>query len=183
MAKDRTNEAVEANEAQPTEATKRDEVQEQTVNEAEAIFESTLNAEPEEEPQITLPKLYVYRRRYTNKSDGKQYWEYVLPAVFCGQTAEVLFKCDDVTGYQMLERLFDDGAKKVEFHAVENKQYDDHTNTTRKYWTYSVAFKDKDGFDWNYPLKVRRTSDRAICENYFRYLLFKAARQAKVSNE
>ena len=39
MAKDRTNEAVEANEAQPTEATKRDEVQEQTVNEAEAIFE------------------------------------------------------------------------------------------------------------------------------------------------
>ena len=166
MAKDRTNEAVEANEAQPTEATKRDEVQEQTVNEAEAIFESTLNAEPEEEPQITLPKLYVYRRRYTNKSDGKQYWEYVLPAVFCGQTAEVLFKCDDVTGYQMLERL-----------------YDDHTNTTRKYWTYSVAFKDKDGFDWNYPLKVRRTSDKAICENYFRYLLFKAARQAKVSNE
>lgn len=83
MAKDRTNEAVEANEAQPTEATKRDEVQEQTVNEAEAIFESTLNAEPEEEPQITLPKLYVYRRRYIDDTIFEKAKEKFLFEYFC----------------------------------------------------------------------------------------------------
>ena len=36
----------------------------------------------DEEKKIEIPKIYVVRRRYTNKSDGKQYWEYILPAVF-----------------------------------------------------------------------------------------------------
>ena len=32
-----------------------------------------------EEAKIEIPKIYVVRRKYTNKADGKQYWEYILP--------------------------------------------------------------------------------------------------------
>lgn len=183
MAKDRTNEAAEANEMQTTETATQDEVQAQTMNEFETRLENDSETIPEIKPEVKLPKLYVYRRRYTNKSDGKQYWEYVLPAVFCGQVAEVNFKCDDVIGYAMLERLFDCGAKKVELLATETKQYDDNTKVMRKYWTYSVVGKNEEGFEWSFPVKAKQTSDKAIADNYFRYLLFKAERETSTINK
>ena len=51
--------------------------------EALAAMDGTESA-ADEEKKIEIPKIYVVRRRYTNKSDGKQYAEYILPAVFRG---------------------------------------------------------------------------------------------------
>ena len=167
------------------EAAKQDERTETVVSVAEAAFEKCLNGNDTEEAtekktKAELPALYIYRRPYTNKSDGKKYWEYVLPAVFCGQVAEVglIVRGDkDVAGYQMLEQLFDGGVKKVLFRAEEAERFDENTGKVTKYWTYS-AVVEKDGFEWTFPLTTRRPSDRAILENYIRYLRFVAEREA-----
>ena len=176
---------AEATEQNRAEAMKQDERTETVVSAAEAAFERGLDGNDTEETaekksKAELPALYIYRRPYTNKSDGKKYWEYVLPAVFCGQVAEVGLKVrgdKDVAGYQMLEQLFDGGVKKVLFRAEEAERFDENTNKTTKYWTYSAVVK-KDGFEWTFPLTTRRPSDRAILENYIRYLRFVAEREA-----
>lgn len=136
------------------ETAKQDERTETVVSVAEAAFEKGLNGNDTEEAtekktKAELPALYIYRRPYTNKSDGKKYWEYVLPAVFCGQVAEVGLKVrgdKDVAGYQMLEQLFDGGVKKVLFRAEEAERFDENTGKATKYWTYS-AVVEKDGFE------------------------------------
>lgn len=69
-------------------------------------------AEAAEEAKIVIPKIYVVRRKYTNKSDGKQYLEYILPAVFRGSVSKVHFKTSDAGGYEALDKLFSDGVKK-----------------------------------------------------------------------
>ena len=71
----------------------------------------------------------------------------------------------------------DGGVKKVLFRAEEAERFDENTNRTTKYWTYS-AVVEKDGFEWTFPLTTRRPSDRAILENYIRYLRFVAEREA-----
>lgn len=111
-------EAMEQNRA---EVRKQDERTTTVVSAAEAAFERGLDGNDTEETaekksKAELPALYIYRRPYTNKSDGKKYWEYVLPAVFCGQVAEVGLKVrgdKDVAGYQMLETILR-GKKKME---------------------------------------------------------------------
>lgn len=180
MAKDRQNEATEA-EAKDE---KTVETQTETVSQAQKAIEATeamaamendaqANGEEQQEPK--LPKLYIVRRRYTNKSDGKQYWEYILPAVFRGNVSEVHFKASDVIGYQKLEELFDGGKKKVELQFHEEKSYNEKTGL-RKYWAYEAVDVDEIGFEWRYPLQTQRGSDKAIMENYIRLLKFEAAR-------
>lgn len=127
----------------------------------------------DEEKKIEIPKIYVVRRRYTNKSDGKQYWEYILPAVFRGSISEVHFKASDVGGYEALEKLFSDSVKKVELQFREERQYDEHTGI-RKYMVYEAVYTDEIGFEWRYPLKTVRGSDKAVMENYIRLLRFEA---------
>ena len=58
--------------------------------------------ETTEENETQLPKIYVKRKRYTNKTDGKQYWEYVTSAMMRGSVSEVHFKASDVGGYEAL---------------------------------------------------------------------------------
>lgn len=140
--------------------------------EALAAMDGTESA-ADEEKKIEIPKIYVVRRRYTNKSDGKQYWEYILPAVFRGSISEVHFKASDVGGYEALEKLFSDGVKKVELQFREERQYDEHTGI-RKYMVYEAVFTDEIGFEWRYPLKTVRGSDKAVMENYIRLLRFEA---------
>lgn len=74
-----------------------------------------------EEAKIEIPKIYVVRRKYTNKSDGKQYWEYILPAVFRGSVSEVHFKASDVGGYEALDKLFSGGVKFAQVHGVRSR--------------------------------------------------------------
>lgn len=140
--------------------------------EALAAMDGTESA-ADGEKKIEMPKIYVVRRRYTNKSDGKQYWEYILPAVFRGGISEVHFKASDVGGYEALEKLFSDGVKKVELQFREERQYDEHTGL-RKYYVYEAVFVDEIGFEWRYPLKTVRGSDKAVMENYIRLLRFEA---------
>ena len=159
---------------------------EETVNElkqekfstSEKMLTENNLAEPEEElvpeeNETQLPKIYVKRKRYTNKTDGKQYWEYVLPAVFRGSVSEVHFKASDVGGYEALEKLFGDDNKQLELQVREERQYDEKTGW-RKYFIYEVVFVDDIGFEWRYPLKTARTSDKAVMENYIRLLKFEA---------
>ena len=51
-----------------------------------------------EEAKIVIPKIYVVRRKYTNKSDGKQYWEYILPAVFRGSVSCFSWRISSILG-------------------------------------------------------------------------------------
>ena len=59
----------------------------QSAKEAEAAQEIAGTDTDEEETTAVeanepqLPKIYVKRKRYTNKTDGKQYWEYVTSAM------------------------------------------------------------------------------------------------------
>lgn len=126
-----------------------------------------------DEKETLLPKIYVKRKRYTNKTDGKQYWEYVLPAVFRGSVSDVHFKASDIGGYEALEKLFGDDNKQLELQVREERQYDEKTGW-RKYFIYEVVFVDDIGFEWRYPLKTARTSDKAVMENYIRLLKFEA---------
>ncbi len=135
-----------------------------------------------EEAKIEIPKIYVVRRKYTNKADGKQYWEYILPAVFRGSVSEVHFKASDVGGYEALDKLFSGGVKKIELQAHEEKQYDEHTGL-RKYMVYEVVYTDEFGFEWRYPLKTVRGSDKAVMENYIRLLRFEAEQTAKATKK
>ena len=123
------------------------------------------------EPQ--LPKIYLKRKRYANKTDGKQYWEYVTSAMMRGSVSEVHFKASDVGGYEALEKLFGDDNKALELRVREERQYDEKTGW-RKYYVYEVVFVDEIGFEWRYPLKTARTSDKAVMENYIRLLKFEA---------
>lgn len=148
--------------------------------EALAALDGTENA-ADEEKTIEVPKIYVVRRRYTNKSDGKQYWEYILPAVFRGSISEVHFKASDRSGYEALEKLFSDGVKKVELQFHEEKQTDDRGGV-RKYMVYEVVAKDETGFEWRFPLKTQRQSDRAVMENYIRLLRFEAEKTSTKAN-
>lgn len=140
--------------------------------EALAAMDGTESA-ADEEKKIEIPKIYVVRRRYTNKSDGKQYWEYILPAVFRGSISEVHFKASDVGGYEALEKLFSTGINKVELQFHEERQWDEHTGI-RKYMVYEAVVVDDMGFEWRYPLKTVRGSDKAVMENYIRLLRFEA---------
>ena len=140
--------------------------------EALAAMDGTENA-ADEEKKIEIPKIYVVRRRYTNKSDGKQYWEYILPAVFRGSISEVHFKASDRSGYEALEKLFSDGVKKVELQFREERQTDDYGGV-RTDMVYEVVAKDVAGFEWRFPLKTQRQSDKAVMENYIRLLRFEA---------
>lgn len=126
-----------------------------------------------EDQRIEIPKIYVVRRKYTNKSDGKQYWEYILPAVFRGSISEVHFKASDRSGYEALEKLFGENVKKVELQFREERQTDDHGGV-RKYMVYEAVVKDETGFEWRFPLKTQRQSDKAVMENYIRLLRFEA---------
>lgn len=176
-------EAMELNKA---EAVKQDEQTATVVSAAEAAFERDLDENDtgeiaETQSETKLPPLWLYRRAYTNKTDGKQYWEYVLPAVFCGQRSEVGFKTvgeKDVGGYRLLEQLFDSGVKKVPFRAKEEPSVNRVTGKPEKRWTYA-AYVEVDGFPWEVPLTTRRPSDRAVLENYIRYLQFVAERDMK----
>lgn len=134
--------------------------------------------ETTEENETQLPKIYVKRKRYTNKTDGKQYWEYVTSAMMRGSVSEVHFKASDVGGYEALEKLFGDDNKALELKVREERQYDEKTGW-RKYYVYEVVFIDEIGFEWRYPLKTARTSDKAVMENYIRLLKF-VAEQSKV---
>ena len=128
----------------------------------------------EEVQEQKIPKLYVVRRRYTNKNDGKQYWEYIVPVVFCDSISEVHFKASDVDGYRALEKMFDRGLKKAELQVREERSYDEKTGL-RKYYVYEVVCE-IDGFEWRYPLRTSRGSDKAVMENYIRFLKFEAER-------
>lgn len=182
MAKDSMNVADETEKKQATEK------QTETVSQAQKALEATEalaameNEEKtaNEEQETKIPKIYVVRRRYTNKSDGKQYWEYILPAVFRGSVSEVHFKASDVGGYEALEKLFSGGVKKVELQAHEEKSYDEHTGL-RKFWIYEAVYLDEFGFEWRYPLKTVRGSDKAVMENYIRLLKFEAEQSAKTN--
>lgn len=175
---------AEATELNRAETVKQDEQTATVVSAAEAAFERGLAGKDGGEnagkrTEVKLPPLYIYRRQYVNKTDGKKYWEYVLPAVYCGQVAEVGLKVQgekDVGGYQMLEQMFDGGVKKVLFRAEEAERYDENLEKQVSYWTYS-AVVEKDGFEWKFPLKPRRVSDRTVLENYIRYLRFVAERE------
>lgn len=168
-----------------TEATEK---QTESVSQAQKALEATEalaameNEEKtaNEEQETKIPKIYVVRRRYTNKSDGKQYWEYILPAVFRGSVSEVHFKASDVGGYEALEKLFGGGVKKVELQAHEEKSYDEHTGL-RKFLIYEAVYLDEIGFEWRYPLKTVRGSDKAVMENYIRLLKFEAEQSAKTN--
>ena len=83
--------------------------------------------ETTEENETQLPKIYVKRKRYTNKTDGKQYWEYVTSAMMRGSVSEVHFKASDVGGYEALEKLFGDDNKALELKVREERQYDEKT--------------------------------------------------------
>lgn len=72
-----------------------------------------------------------------------------------------------------MEKLFSDGVKKVELQFREERQYDEHTGI-RKYMVYEAVFTDETGFEWRYPLKTVRGSDKAVMENYIRLLRFEA---------
>ena len=148
--------------------------------EALAAMDGTENV-ADEEKKIEIPKIYVVRRRYTNKSDGRQYWEYILPAVFRGSISEVHFKASDRSGYEALEKLFSDSVKKVELQFREERQYDEHTGI-RKYMVYEAVFVDETGFEWRYPLKTARGSDKAVMENYIRLLRFEAEKTSTKAN-
>ncbi len=179
---------AEATELNRAETMKQDEQTATVVSAAEAAFEQGLDENDageiaETQSETKLPPLWLFRRAYTNKTDGKQYWEYVLPAVFCGQKSEVGFKTvgdKDVGGYRLLEQLFDSGAKKVPFRAKQEIQLNRATGKPEKRWAY-VAYVEVDGFPWEVPLTTRRPSDRAVLENYIRYLQFIAERDAKAS--
>jgi len=142
----------------------------QAIAETDTDEEATTATEPNE-PQ--LPKIYVKRKRYTNKTDGKQYWEYVTSAMMRGSVSEVHFKASDVGGYEALEKLFGDDNKALELRAREERQYNEKTGWC-KYYVYEVVFVDEIGFEWRYPLKTARTSDKAVMENYIRLLKFEA---------
>lgn len=179
MAKEGMNVAEETKKAENVDK------QVETVSQVQKALEATEAyaakdemVETDEEQKIVMPKIYVVRRRYTNKSDGKQYWEYILPAVFRGSISEVHFKASDVGGYEALEKLFSDGVKKVELQFREERQYDEHTGI-RKYMVYEAVFVDDIGFEWRYPLKTVRGSDKAVMENYIRLLRYEAEQQVK----
>ena len=129
--------------------------------------------EAEVEKEIELPKIFLVRRKYINKLDGKQYWEYILPAVFRGSISEVHFKASDRSGYEALEKLFSTGTNKLELQFHEERSYDEHTSI-RKYMVYEAVVVDDMGFEWRYPLKTQRQSDKAVMENYIRLLRFEA---------
>ena len=75
------------------------------------------------------------------------------------------------------ERLYQiTGVKKILFRAEEAERYDENLEKQVSYWTYS-AVVEKDGFEWKFPLKPRRVSDRTVLENYIRYLRFVAERE------
>ncbi len=165
------------------------EQQSEIVSQAQKAFDATealaageAGETAAEEQEIKIPKIYVVRRKYTNKSDGKQYWEYILPAVFRGSVSEVRFKASDRNGYEALDKLFCDGVKKLELKAHEERQYDDHTGL-RKYMVYEAVYTDETGFEWRYPLKTSRVSDKAVMENYIRLLRFEAEKAAKASKK
>lgn len=136
--------------------------------------------ETTEENETQLPKIYVKRKRYTNKTDGKQYWEYVTSAMMRGSVSEVHFKASDVGGYEALEKLFGDDNKALELKVREERQYDEKTGW-RKYYVYEVVFVDEIGFEWRYPLKTARTSDKAVMENYIDDSYANYARQKLIS--
>ena len=123
-------------------------------------------------------KIYVYRRKYQARN-GKQYWEYILPVMFNGSVLEVHFTASDPSGYVALEKLFDDGEKKIEMQIAEVKQVDAIAGTSRVYNTYTVVRSDENGFEWKFPLKIRSSSDKAIMENYVRLLRKEAESTAK----
>lgn len=175
MAKDRMNEETEA-----TEQTADVKRQEFSPSAAEKEFEALMNAETVVENDVELPNLYVYRRRYTNKADGKQYWEYILPASFMGRLAEVHFKASDVGGYELLDYIFSDGLKKAGLKTYEVKSYNEKVGLIKRR-NYEV-FITKDGTDWIVPVSPQRGSDRAIIENYIRYL-YAEAKKAKAENK
>lgn len=173
MAKDNVNVADELKDekqkANLTQSAKEAEAA-QAIAGTDTDEEATTTTEANE-PQ--LPKIYVKRKRYTNKTDGKQYWEYVTSAMMRGSVSEVHFKASDVGGYEALEKLFGDDNKALELRVREERQYDEKTGW-RKYYVYEVVFVDEIGFEWRYPLKTARTSDKAVMENYIRLLKFEA---------
>ena len=125
---------------------------------------------PEEvEEPISLPKIYIVRRKYMTR-DGKQFWEYVMPVLFCGNRMEVHFVASDRSGYEGLDNLFSTGVKKVEMAISEEKQVNDVTKEVRKYNKYEAVYVDGSGFMWRFPLKLKSSSDKAYMENYIRFL-------------
>lgn len=135
MAKDNVNVADELKDekqkANLTQSAKESEAA-QAIAGTDTDEETTTATEPNE-PQ--LPKIYVKRKRYTNKTDGKQYWEYVTSAMMRGSVSEVHFKASDVGGYEALEKLFGDDNKALELRVREERQYDEKTGW-RKYYVY-----------------------------------------------
>ena len=93
--------------------------------------------------------------------------------MFRGSISEVHFKASDVGGYEALEKLFSTGINKVELQFHEERQWDEHTGI-RKYMVYEAVVVDDMGFEWRYPLKTVRGSDKAVMENYIRLLRFEA---------
>ena len=137
--------------------------------ELNAILYEKNEVTEEVQPRIELPKIYISRRKYTSK-DGKNFWEYVLPVVFCGARMEVHFLASDRNGYEGLEKLFGSGLERMELCFEENRQYDEHTGASRKYFSYKAVYADSTGFVWEFPLAIKSKSDKAYMENYIRYL-------------
>lgn len=149
----------------------RPQVEEESLSEAilktvEEPAEET--KQPEEPEQPKLPKLYLRRRKYPSK-DGREFWEYILPVVFCGARMEARLVAADVSGYEALDKVFESGGK-VEFCVTESKMVNETTKEVRKYYTYEAVISDETGFAWRFPLKLKSTSDKAFIENYMRYL-------------
>lgn len=168
------------NEAKIAEAAEEVVRQSTKAMEATEALAAADETEETEEQEIQLPKIYVVRRSYISKTSGKKQWEYILPAVFRGSVSEVHFKAADIGGYEALDKLFSDGVKKIELQVREEKQYDEKTGW-RRYFVYEVVYKDNIGFEWRYPLKTVRQSDKAVMENYIRLLRFEAEQTAKAA--
>jgi len=151
------------------------EIKESNINGA---ADSVEKSEETIKPAFTMPKLYLGRRRYTMK-DGRQFWEYILPAVFCGSRMEVHFIAGDVSGYKALDNIFATGVKQVELGITESKMLIESTKEMRKYNTYEAIYTDADGFIWRFLLKVKSPSDKAYMDNYIRYLRFAVEKNNK----
>ncbi len=120
-------------------------------------------------------KLFVTRKSFTSKKDGKEYFNYVLKGTIrrtvggklLEKEVEVDFVAKDQGGYEVLDIIFfnTDSAELV----IEHKTMtNDKTGEVLSFNEYTIQSVDDDGTVFGYKVKLQRESDKSLLDAILR---------------
>lgn len=120
-------------------------------------------------------KLFVTRKSFISKKDGKEYFNYVLKGTIrrtvggklLEKEVEVDFVAKDQGGYEVLDIIFfnTDSAELV----IEHKNLiNDKTGEVLSFNDYTIQSVDDDGTVFGYKVKLQRESDKSLLDAILR---------------